>query len=76
MQGSSAIQTVAALHPRVAHMTNYVRGQTWISIPFSGEIVSNLLGRTISPDATVEQRERHRLAQPTCTKELTRSSLV
>ncbi|RPD58021.1 flavin-binding monooxygenase [Lentinus tigrinus ALCF2SS1-7] len=44
--GSSAIQTVAAVHPKVAHLTNYVRGQTWISIPFAaGDAFAELLGR-------------------------------
>ncbi|KAG6911287.1 hypothetical protein DXG01_002126 [Tephrocybe rancida] len=48
--GSSAIQMVPALQPRVKHVTNYVRGKTWLSASFvrdrmeklaKGEQVSN-----------------------------------
>ncbi|KAI0737196.1 flavin-binding monooxygenase [Daedaleopsis nitida] len=44
--GSTAIQTVSALQPRVAKLVNYVRGQTWLSLPFASDLVSNLLGRS------------------------------
>ena len=44
-QGSSAIQTVAAVQPKVAKLVNYVRGQTWVAVPFAGDTVSELLGR-------------------------------
>ncbi|RPD59865.1 FAD/NAD(P)-binding domain-containing protein [Lentinus tigrinus ALCF2SS1-6] len=43
--GSSAIQTVAAVHPKVSKLVNYVRGQTWIAVPFASDTVSELLGR-------------------------------
>ncbi|KAI0716074.1 hypothetical protein C8Q72DRAFT_867679 [Fomitopsis betulina] len=33
--GSSAIQTVPALQPRVKKIVNFVRGKTWLSTPFS-----------------------------------------
>ncbi|KIM76405.1 hypothetical protein PILCRDRAFT_648853 [Piloderma croceum F 1598] len=33
--GSSAIQIVPALQPKVAHLFNYVRGKTWIASPFA-----------------------------------------
>ena len=56
-QGSSAIQTVAALHPRVAHMTTYVRGQTWLSVPFAGNIVARLLGRPPPADGVFAAEE-------------------
>ena len=56
MQGSSAIQTVAALQPRVAHLTNYVRGQTWIAVPGQINVVAQLLGRKEGPKDTEEDR--------------------
>ncbi|KAI0763006.1 FAD/NAD(P)-binding domain-containing protein [Fomes fomentarius] len=49
--GSSAIQTVAALQPRVAKVANYVRGQTWLALPFAREMVSDLVGRdSVAPE--------------------------
>ncbi|KAI0712848.1 hypothetical protein C8T65DRAFT_739260 [Cerioporus squamosus] len=47
--GSSAIQTVAAVHPKVAKLVNYVRGQTWIAVPFAGDTFSELLERKTIP---------------------------
>ncbi|KAF5385387.1 hypothetical protein D9615_001078 [Tricholomella constricta] len=50
--GSSAIQMVPALQSRTRHVTNYVRGKTWLSAPFvrerldklaNGEPVSNYI---------------------------------
>ncbi|KAJ6502641.1 FAD/NAD-binding domain-containing protein [Mycena vulgaris] len=40
--GSSAIQIVPALQPKVAHLINYVRGKTWIASPFLGERAEQL----------------------------------
>ncbi|KAJ7492285.1 FAD/NAD-binding domain-containing protein [Mycena latifolia] len=40
--GSSAIQIVPALQPKVKHLINYVRGKTWISSPFLGERAEKL----------------------------------
>lgn len=34
-KGSSAIQMVPALQPKVAHLFNYVRGKTWLASPFA-----------------------------------------
>ncbi|KIM36369.1 hypothetical protein M413DRAFT_425056 [Hebeloma cylindrosporum] len=42
--GSSAIQIVAALQPKVKHLTNYVRGRTWISSTFVRERLMKLSG--------------------------------
>ena len=36
-QGSSAIQIVPSLQPKVKHLTNFVRGKTWISSTFARE---------------------------------------
>ena len=33
--GSSAIQIVPSLQPKVKRLDNYVRGRTWISPPFA-----------------------------------------
>ncbi|KAM5543782.1 hypothetical protein V8D89_002399 [Ganoderma adspersum] len=43
--GSTAIQAVPALAPHVASLTTYVRGQTWLSPPFSLNVVQDLIGR-------------------------------
>ncbi|KAI0077436.1 FAD/NAD-binding domain-containing protein [Panus rudis PR-1116 ss-1] len=43
--GSSAIQIVPALQPRVAKVLNYVRGKTWLSPPFAADKMADLLKR-------------------------------
>ncbi|EMD35981.1 hypothetical protein CERSUDRAFT_96205 [Gelatoporia subvermispora B] len=43
--GSSAIQIVPALQDKVKHLTNYVRGKTWLSTPFSGSKMAELAHR-------------------------------
>ncbi|KZT66595.1 FAD/NAD(P)-binding domain-containing protein [Daedalea quercina L-15889] len=43
--GSSAIQIVPALQPRVQKIVNFVRGRTWISTPFSGAKMAELMER-------------------------------
>ncbi|KAI8971008.1 FAD/NAD-P-binding domain-containing protein [Trametes punicea] len=43
--GSSALQLVATLQPRVKKVVNYVRGKTWFSGPFLVEAFQELLGR-------------------------------
>ncbi|PPQ64327.1 hypothetical protein CVT26_002210 [Gymnopilus dilepis] len=50
--GSSAIQIVADLQPKVKHLVNYVRGQTWISSTFVRERLLQLSG-----DDTVDNYE-------------------
>ncbi|KAI0720658.1 FAD/NAD-binding domain-containing protein [Fomitopsis betulina] len=47
--GSSATQTVPALQPRVNKIVNFGRGRTWLSIPFSGAKMVELLKQ--DPDA-------------------------
>ncbi|CCL98306.1 uncharacterized protein FIBRA_00300 [Fibroporia radiculosa] len=47
--GSSAIQIVPALQPRVAKIITYVKGKTWISTPFSSSKLAELMKR--DPDA-------------------------
>ncbi|THG96305.1 hypothetical protein EW026_g5500 [Hermanssonia centrifuga] len=43
--GSSAIQIVPALQPKVAKLYNYVRGKTWLAVPFGSDKMAGLLGR-------------------------------
>ena len=45
VQGSSAIQIVPALHPFVKSMKNYVRNQTWISMPYGSDTIAELMKR-------------------------------
>ncbi|KAF5392488.1 hypothetical protein D9757_002209 [Collybiopsis confluens] len=42
--GSSAIQIVPALQPKVAHLVNFVRGKTWVSASFVREHLVKLAG--------------------------------
>ncbi|OCH91128.1 FAD/NAD(P)-binding domain-containing protein [Obba rivulosa] len=44
--GSSAIRLVPALQDKVAHLTGYVRGKTWLSMPFSGSKITELVNRS------------------------------
>ena len=41
-QGSSAIQIVPALQPKVAQIVNFVRGKTWVSASFVREFLVKL----------------------------------
>ncbi|KAI0311858.1 hypothetical protein OF83DRAFT_1177174 [Amylostereum chailletii] len=43
--GSSGIQTVAAIHPKVKTLVNYARRETWIATTIFGENLTKLLGR-------------------------------
>ncbi|KAI0364846.1 FAD/NAD-P-binding domain-containing protein [Pilatotrama ljubarskyi] len=43
--GSSALQLVPALQPRVQKLVNYVRGKTWLAVPFASNSFAELLGR-------------------------------
>ncbi|KDR85545.1 hypothetical protein GALMADRAFT_234472 [Galerina marginata CBS 339.88] len=47
--GSSALQIVAALRPKVKHLVNYVRGKTWIASTFVRDRLLELSG-----DGTVD----------------------
>ncbi|KAI0666937.1 hypothetical protein C8Q78DRAFT_982944 [Trametes maxima] len=52
--GSSALQMVPALQPRVKKLVQIVRGSTWLAAPFSGDTVAKLIGR--DPAKTGEYR--------------------
>ncbi|RPD76724.1 FAD/NAD-P-binding domain-containing protein [Lentinus tigrinus ALCF2SS1-7] len=43
--GSSAIQLVPAIQPKVQRLYNYVRGKTWLAVPFASDTFATLLGR-------------------------------
>ncbi|KAL7277473.1 hypothetical protein ACG7TL_008394 [Trametes sanguinea] len=43
--GSSALQLVPALQPRVKKLYNYVRGKTWLAVPFASNVFADLLQR-------------------------------
>ncbi|KAI0088290.1 FAD/NAD-P-binding domain-containing protein [Irpex rosettiformis] len=51
--GSSALQIVTALQPKVGKLFQVCRGQTWVSPPFSVAKLSEMLGRELNgPDTT------------------------
>ncbi|KAI0628458.1 FAD/NAD-P-binding domain-containing protein [Trametes polyzona] len=60
--GSSALQLVPALQPRVSKLVNYVRGKTWLAVPFASNAFAELLGRDPATAEdykfTPEERER------------------
>ncbi|EJD00095.1 FAD/NAD-binding domain-containing protein [Fomitiporia mediterranea MF3/22] len=43
--GSSGLQIVPALQPRVKHLYNYVRGKTWLAPPFASHKLLELMKR-------------------------------
>ncbi|KAI0714205.1 FAD/NAD-P-binding domain-containing protein [Cerioporus squamosus] len=52
--GSSAIQLVPAIQPKVQSLYNYVRGKTWLAVPFASNTFATLLGR--DPDSAEDYR--------------------
>ncbi|KAJ3535411.1 hypothetical protein NM688_g6982 [Phlebia brevispora] len=48
--GSSALQIIPTLQPRVGRLVQYVRSRTWICPPFVQDKVAELLGRDMSSD--------------------------
>ncbi|KAJ7361384.1 hypothetical protein DFH08DRAFT_843982 [Mycena albidolilacea] len=70
--GSSAIQIVPALQPKVRHLCNYVRGKTWISSPFLGERAEKLgMGKTES-NYTFTDKDKELFKDPAYYKEFRR----
>ena len=51
-QGSSAVQLVTSLQPKVAKLVNYVREGTWVCPPVGFEMMMKLLGRDPSASGT------------------------
>jgi cation diffusion facilitator CzcD-associated flavoprotein CzcO len=46
MQGSTALQIVPSLQPRVGKLYNYVRSKNWLALPFAGGKLAELLNKT------------------------------
>ncbi|TFY70634.1 hypothetical protein EVG20_g2373 [Dentipellis fragilis] len=62
--GSSAIQLVTALQPRVKQVVQFARGKTWIAAPFAIQKLSELLSRDVnSQDFTFSEAEREAFAK-------------
>jgi hypothetical protein len=53
VKGSSGIQIVANLQPRVKSLINYVRGKTWISAMFLLDRQSELSGDKETPNCKI-----------------------
>ena len=51
-QGSSAVQLVTSLQPKVAKLVNYVREGTWVCPPVGFEMMMKLLGRDLTASGT------------------------
>ncbi|RDB29291.1 putative sterigmatocystin biosynthesis monooxygenase stcW [Hypsizygus marmoreus] len=63
--GSSAIQMVPALQPRVKHLTNYVRGKTWLSASFVKDRLVSLANREDVSNYTFTPEDKKNFADPT-----------
>ncbi|KAJ7657984.1 FAD/NAD-binding domain-containing protein [Mycena rosella] len=70
--GSSAIQIVPALQPKVKHLINYVRGKTWISFPFLGERAEKLGMRKGEPNYVFTDKDKEAFKDPAYYKEFRR----
>ncbi|KAG5653916.1 hypothetical protein H0H81_009508 [Sphagnurus paluster] len=62
--GSSAIQMVPALQPRVKHVTNYVRGKTWLSAPFVRDRLNSLANGEEVSNYTFTDEDRKKFQDP------------
>ncbi|KAJ6548136.1 FAD/NAD-binding domain-containing protein [Mycena vulgaris] len=68
--GSSGIQIVSALHPKIKRMVNYARGKTWITPAFGAGALMNCLGREPGDtNMTFTDEEREKLKDPQRYKE-------
>ncbi|KAJ7459066.1 FAD/NAD-binding domain-containing protein [Mycena galericulata] len=70
--GSSAIQIVPALQPKVHHLSNYVRGKTWISPPFLGERAEKLGMGKLQPNYVFTDKDKEDFKDPAFYKEFRR----
>ncbi|KAI0344764.1 FAD/NAD-binding domain-containing protein [Trametopsis cervina] len=55
--GSSAIQIVPSLQPHVGKLYNYVRGKTWLALPFAGEKIAELMNKEPGPGNYIFSKE-------------------
>ncbi|KAI0690622.1 FAD/NAD-P-binding domain-containing protein [Cytidiella melzeri] len=66
--GSSALQIVGALQPKVKKLYNIARGQTWVAPPFSVAKISELFGRDIDPSRSsnliITEEEKKSIESP------------
>ncbi|KAK0199132.1 FAD/NAD-binding domain-containing protein [Armillaria mellea] len=62
--GSSAIQIVPAIQPKVARLVNYVRGKTWISSTFVREPLVKLSGKEDAENYDFTEEDRKRFQDP------------
>ncbi|KZV71680.1 FAD/NAD-P-binding domain-containing protein [Peniophora sp. CONT] len=63
--GSTGIQLVTALQPRVKALTNFIRRKTWISTSFSVDKLQQLAGRELgSSDYSFTSEFKKKLADP------------
>ncbi|EPQ60007.1 flavin-binding monooxygenase [Gloeophyllum trabeum ATCC 11539] len=62
--GSSALQIVPALQPRVKHVVNFVRGKTWLARPFLEEKTGELLGRDTRDNHKFTEEDKQRFRNP------------
>ncbi len=66
LQGSSALQLVPALQPHVSKLYNYVRGKTWLSVPFASNTFADLLHRDEASAENCECFPGRGMADMTC----------
>ncbi|KAI5825444.1 FAD/NAD(P)-binding domain-containing protein [Schizophyllum commune Tattone D] len=62
--GSSGIQIVPALQPRVGKLVNFVRGKTWISGTFASNTLQALAGTKACDNYEFTQADRERFQDP------------
>lgn len=62
--GSSAIQMMPMLQPRVAHLVNFVRSQTWLATAFLEDKLTDLLGRDPAGNYTFTEEDKQRFRDP------------
>ncbi|KAG7452053.1 FAD/NAD-binding domain-containing protein [Guyanagaster necrorhizus] len=70
--GSSAIQIVPAIQPKVARVVNYVRGKTWISSIFVQEPLIKLSGRKDAENYDFTEEDKQRFQDPVYYKKFRR----
>ncbi|KAK7063928.1 hypothetical protein R3P38DRAFT_2821268 [Favolaschia claudopus] len=70
--GSSALQIVPALQPKVQLLRNYVRGQTWISFPFLGDRAEQLGMGTTETNYKFTDKDKERFRDPAYYKDFRR----
>ncbi|KAL1738546.1 hypothetical protein HDZ31DRAFT_69882, partial [Schizophyllum fasciatum] len=62
--GSSGIQIVPALQPRVGKLINFVRGRTWISGTFASNTLKSLAGTTTCDNYEFSDEDKAKFQDP------------